>query len=366
MESPVRFFCLVLLLAVVGGVSGFAQNGGQKAPLQKAPIQGLVTMGDIRIISDPTMPAEDATAEATAHPGVYAAVVLVERWSHLEPERGKFDDADIEKGLGQIRAYNAKYPKTPVVGKLRVFGGPNAPAWAKAIDGGPIDLSKKGRTMVVGKFWTAGYTEAWRELQAALAAKYDDNPLVQEVAISSCGSTSAEPFVMSMLTENIPVFQKAGFTDDAMMACLMNAPEDYAGWKHAALDYTFNGYRTYGPDGKWILRPEFTVKVMDAFREKYGARAVVANHGLNDEVSPVLVPIVAEMKRLGPPMEFQTANWKGHVSGEVAAAKGYGATEFEMWNTKDTGQGVGIGYEEIKGWLTLFPYTDMVGLGIRD
>jgi hypothetical protein len=286
-------------------------------------------------------------------------VVLVERWSRLEPERGKFNFADIELGLKQIRAYNAKYPKTPVVGKLRVFGGPNAPDWAKKIDGGPIDLSKKGNILVVGKFWTAEYTKAWRELQAALAAKYDADPLIQEVAISSCGSTSAEPFVMSMLEPNIPVFKTAGFSDEQMMACLMGAIDDYAPWKLTAQDYTFNGYRTYGPDDKWVLRPEFTAKVMDEFRKRLGARGVVANHGLNDEVIPALVPIVAKMKKLGPPMEFQTANWKGHFDKEVQDAKNYGATEFEMWDTKDTGKGVGVSYDQIKAWTALFPYTNM-------
>ncbi len=338
----------------------------QKLPIVKPPIRGLVTMGDISIISDPAMPQGNSTAEASAHPGVYSAVVIVVRWSHLEPARGKFDFSEVDNALKQIRAYNTKYPKTPVVGKLRVFGGPNAPAWAKAIDGGPVDLTKKGKPLIIGKFWTAEYTQAWRELQVALAAKYDADPLIEEVAISSCGSTSAEPFVMAMLEPNIPAFKAAGFSDAQMQACLLGAIDDYVPWKRVALDYTANGYRTYKTeehytDGPWNLRPEFTAQVLEEFRRRLGPRAVVANHGLADTVDPAQAPVLAELKKLGPPMEFQTANWKGNFDHEVKDAKSYGATEFEMWDTKDTGKGVGISYDQIKAWTKLFPYTNMLG-----
>ena len=72
---------------------------------------------------------------------------------------------------------------------------------------------------------------------------------------------------------------------------------------------------------------------------------------LADAIRPALIPVLAEMRKLGPPMEFQTENWKGNFDQEVKDAKSDGATEFEMWDTKDTGKGVPVGDAQIKGWM---------------
>jgi hypothetical protein len=38
----------------------------------------------------------------------------------------------------------------------------------------------------------AAYIKEWRSLQMMLAQKYDSNPLIQEVAVTSCASSTDE------------------------------------------------------------------------------------------------------------------------------------------------------------------------------
>ncbi len=77
-----------------------------------------------------------------------------------------------------------------------MFAAYAAPQWAKGLDGAPITVpahlpGNTGGTL--GQWWKPGYRSAWAELQQALAGRYDTNPLVREVAVSSCTTLTAEP-----------------------------------------------------------------------------------------------------------------------------------------------------------------------------
>ena len=53
-----------------------------------------------------------------------------------------------------MRAYNEKNPDKPLGLKLRVWGGFEAPDWAKALGGAPIATMYNGKPRSVGLFWS--------------------------------------------------------------------------------------------------------------------------------------------------------------------------------------------------------------------
>lgn len=314
-----------------------------------ASISGLVTMGRLNFVDDPTILPDNSLREANTHPGIYAGVVLNVTWQQLEPSEGVFDDAAIDQGLMQVRAYNARNPHQPLVAKLRVFGGPNAPAWAKSLAGGPVTLIERRRAHLVGAFWSVPYGAAWRRLQSVLAARYDTDPLVREVAISSCASSTDEPFVIPLNRDNLPTLITAGYTDAAMQRCLMQAPDDYAAWTHVALDYTFNPWRSIA-SGAPVLAPGFTLRVMDAFRARLGVRGVLGNHGITPRINPAAASVIAEIHRLGAPIEFQTRSPRLVWDAAVQTAEAEGVTELEVWQTTAAGGAAPVQLSQLQAW----------------
>jgi hypothetical protein len=315
----------------------------------KPSIHGLVTMGKLNFVVNPDLSPDNSLREANTHPGVYAGAVILATWRDLEPSPGHYDFSSIDTGLANIRAYNAQYPRTPIVGKLRVFAGPLAPEWAKQLDGGPVQINEHNRSFPVGHFWSAQYDAAWRKLQTALAARYDTNPLMEEVAISSCASSTAEPFVIPLTPANIPALEQAGYSDAAMEHCLMGAIDDYAPWTHVALDYTLNAFRD-SDGGRARPDPGFTEQVMEAFRARLGQRAVLANHGLQEEMKPAVRSVIEDMQRLGPPIEFQTISPSVDWPGAVREGEQVGMTELEIWDSREAGGPAGVDMGELRQW----------------
>jgi hypothetical protein len=319
------------------------------APGQKGPIRGLVTMGKLAFLTHPGMLPDNTLREANAHPGVYAGAVIIATWDQLEPQRGQFDFSTIDFGLDAIRAYNQRYRATPLVAKLRIFGAAHAPGWAMALDGGPVMLSERNLGFADGHFWSPPYRAAWRELQAKLAAHYDTDPLVAEVAISSCASLSAEPFVVPMNPEDSSSLIAAGYTDAAMQACLTGAIDDYAAWTHVALDYTFNPWRSLAT-GRPRPAPGFAEGVMQQFRSRLGSRAVIANHGLTPEINPPARGVMDMIQRLGPPIEFQTRSPVQDWDATMRTGESLGVTEMEVWETRDAGGPAPVSIDDLHQW----------------
>jgi hypothetical protein len=338
-----RRWLLLGLAALLGAGPGLAWA--------KGPIHGLVTMGSLNFDLRAGMEPQNDLREANAHPGLYAGAVILATWEQLEPSPGRFDFSAIDRGLDAVRAYNARYRQTPLVAKLRIFAGLHAPGWVKALDGGPVTLHKRDASAPFAHFWSVPYRDAWRALQGALAARYDNDRLVAEVAVSSCSSTTAEPFIVPLTPVNTPVLVQAGYTEAGMEACLMGAVDDYAAWRNTAVDYTFNPWRTL-EDGRPRVDASFTIQVMQAFRARFGARGVLANHGLAPEMNPGAQTVLDAMQRLGPPIEFQTRGPDLDWNAAVAAGEKVGMTELEIWNTRDAGGPAPVTADELRTWRT--------------
>ena len=101
-----------------------------------------------------------------------------------------------------------------------MWGGFEAPDWAKQLGGAPIATEHNGKQRILGRFWSEAYRQAWSRLQVQLAARYDALPLIREVAITSCMSFTAEPFFLPTEPTVANPLRAAGYTDAAHRQCL--------------------------------------------------------------------------------------------------------------------------------------------------
>lgn len=350
--SQLSLLCGWMLLLLGGCSGGSGASTSTSAPPQaivKQPIHGLVSMGSLGFNNQEGGLPDNGMEEINAHPGVYSGAVINVLWSQLEPQSGVFDDSAIESALSNIAAYNAQYPATPVVAKLRVNAGIGTPEWVEALTGGAITIAGSAGMIQIGAFWSSEYRTAWQALQAHLAATYDISSSIAEVAVTSCSSRTDEPFIASLDSASLATMQQYGFDDSAYMSCLSSATDDYADWKNTPLDFTFNSYRN--SDGTNLVEnPDFTLQVMESFRTAMGTRAIIANHGLQNPISNAAAPIYAEFQGLGPPLEFQTISPTVDWPSAIQLGLTYHPSEIEIWQTTAAGGQADLSQMQLESW----------------
>jgi hypothetical protein len=317
----------------------------------KAPIRGLVSMGAYRFVGsggDPVNTLEPLNAK----PGIFGGLVVIASWKQLQPtpDAGIGDDNVIDQALAQVRAYNERNPQKQLAVKLRVWGGFEAPEWAKELGGAPIDTVHRNKHRTVGRFWSPAYRQAWAHLQGLLAARFDPQPLIKEVSITACMSYTAEPFFVPPEDTVMPHLRAAGFTDAAYKECLARSVADYAPWKETRLVLSVNPLRTglgQGPGD-----PAFTEGVMRKCRQAIGRRCVFDNHDLDTDLARPLYRIYATMKRLGPEIEFQTGpTTPKDFDGTIKMGVSYGASSIELY--QDYGGFPLVADAKLKQWAQM-------------
>jgi hypothetical protein len=322
------------------------------AAAPKPPLCGLVAMGRVHFQKTGDDP-DNSLKEPNAHPGIYVGAVILAKWSQLQPTPGALDTTTIDTGLAAIRRYNAAHPRTPLAAKLRIFAGPSAPAWAKSTGGAPVTVTIDGAPAQIGRFWAPPYRDAWRQLQQSLAARYDTDPLIAEVAASSCAVATAEPFGVHVFADSLPALRAAGFSDAAYKACLVGVADDYAAWQHTPIDYTFGIFRDTD-SGSPVRDPEFTIQAMKTWRARMDGRGVLATHGLRAPLPAGLEPIYQTMQALGPPISFQTLQPHIDLDAAVRLGLAYRPTEIEIWDTAAAGGPAEITQPMLQSWSTGF------------
>lgn len=323
----------------------------RKAPAPKPAIAGFIDMQDIAWHNADAGRPRFTLRYVSRFPGLFAGIVLNATWWRMQPDRdGGLRTARVDRSLGKVRAWNVAHPSAPLSVKLRIYQGNQAPDWAKRIAGGPLSIKRNPAgchvtdcTITIGKVWNAKYIAAWRAFQARVAARYDSEPLIRSVAITSCAMQTDEPFVM-------PVDQDPprGYTDRAGKRCLRGAVEDYAAWKRTAIDYTMNVFDNIVGGGD---DPAFTRKVMNACREALGPRCELGNHAFSNDMPPGNAAIVAAIAARGAPIHYQTAgpdsdgfDWLETVK----AARADKATGLELWPEAKYGGFMSLGQTEMR------------------
>ena len=317
--------------AIVGLISTGAPNNQQK-PNEPTPLQ---------LVMNPL--------EQQGYGGIFGGIVVAVTWNQLQPTSSEFDTTVIDNALTAVTQYNANNNRQLGI-RLRVFAGctqsiSDAPTWAMSpANGGSITMhawyNNKFETCTTGRFWdpTSGYAIAWQQLQTQLANKYDTNPLIQEVAVTSCTSFSAEPFFISYAPDRkhpdkqpdtAGVLQSAHFAIIAYQQCLENAVADYVSWQTTRLEFTFNPFDGVLSDSGDVA---FSDQVMRACRLAVGQRCILSNHDLDASTPSTILPLYAPLRKFGPNITFQSLHTNPpDLEGTIRKGISLGAGSIEVW-----------------------------------
>jgi hypothetical protein len=330
---PRRLAGAILLAASLLAIT--ASPASATAPVRhKPPITGLIDKGsEAAYHLGVPYPVVDTTEVSDQAPA-FSGIVVNQTWAQLEPSRGVFDFATLDASLASIASYNRGHPNGPLSVRLRVFAAYAAPEWAKMLDGVPIAVSSHGTGNTggtLGQWWKPGYRSAWAALQLALAARYDTNPLVREVAVSSCASLTAEPFVIAPGT--IVAVARDGWTTSAQQACLDGAFSDYAPWTRTSLYYPMNPL-----DGSEAITDEVMARCVNSI-VRGGPRCILANNALNPVSATTgrSAPVYAEIDALRAARPGSTTAFQMNGPNSttyclaIAVAVNHDAQSVELW-----------------------------------
>ena len=261
---------------------------------------------------------------------VMGGFVVNVHWQDVQPTRGGpiASDNAIDQAIATLHRID---PSGRMGIKVRLFAGIFAPAWAKSLDGRPVQIadSVTGASGSIGRFWTPAFGTAYDDLQAKLAAKYDSAPEIREITISRCTTVYAEPFIRDTADPvSVGALVGAGFTVAADQTCHREEVLSHQVWVHTRSDLSFNPYQVVGAG----LAPDeaFSAEMMSFCRSTLGPRCVLANNSLR---TPLQFPkLYAQIKTLGAPIAFQTAvlNKVGNLGATIDAAIALGAGSVEL------------------------------------
>jgi hypothetical protein len=360
--SRARFLTLCAMLALLAPGRALAAD-----PVIKPALTGLISTG-----SSTNTLAQLAREDVI---GIFGGLVVQATWRELQPtEFGPLNTTVIDNALTDTQGDNVTEYNTAAAGaphvapnnrtigvRLRIFagcsGGENdAPKWAMEKDNTvpptitfPIEVvgqyDNNPETCKLGKFWDTNskYAIAWRKFQALLAAKYDSNPLIQEVSVTSCTSFSAEPFFLNLKK---PVYKPAntapnplpplpavalrtaGFTDAAYRECLTKAVDDYAPWKTTRLEFSFNGFSGLTEQEDYVA----SELIMRRCRLVAGQRCILSNHDLDTATPASILPVYVFERKFGPNITFQTFHVvPSDFEGTLRKGISLGASSIEVW-----------------------------------
>jgi hypothetical protein len=208
-------------------------------------------------------------------------------WAQLEPRQGQYDWAPLDSSLAAVSAYNRVHPSSALGVKLRVVGGYAAPSWATRIGGAPITIEDRAHTAgpgTLGRWWTGPYQASWSTFEHVLAAHFDADPLIRTVQVTSCATTTAEPFITPGGAADRADLAAAGWTASDEESCLSGAFAAYSGWHHTAIDYPINAL-VMDVDGRRTATTAFPSTIATecaASLSRGGPECIIDNHGLRD------------------------------------------------------------------------------------
>lgn len=269
----------------------------------KSPLQGLVNMGDITFYNkqdsiDPPNPSNSLANLILPNTSqLFGGTVINVTWAQLQPnppdENGTItlDTSSIDQALIAINAYNQANPNAKISAKLRVWAGFTAPNWVKSLNGNePINIvAQKGNVFQKGSvahWWEDDYLENWTSFLSALANStdingytYDTEPLIREISITSCASSTDEPFISWADPNAQNTLISAGYTDLAQQNCLSNAlSTHYSAWKNTWLDFPIS---PFFPMQTERSQPNFTFSYSVMQQCADSGVCIISNQGLN-------------------------------------------------------------------------------------
>jgi hypothetical protein len=288
----------------------------------KAPVQGLL----------------DRHHYPKGYESVIGSFVVSVPWAQLQPTAGGpiVHPNPIDDALAKAQAAGMTV-------KLRVGAGIDAPDWAKQIGGDPIPMYYTNATVkhagdlagTIGRFWLPAYGAAYDDLQQRLAAAYDNNPALAQVAITRCSTIFSETYLRNAMSRaNVDALRAAGFTRAADDVCHEQQMDSHLVWTHTRSSLAINPYQAIAADGSVKKDLAYSLAQMKECRLVLGQRCVLENYSLSaGRIKDAhYAAIYASMQQLGPPFDFQTSTFAkvGDLLSVLAYARDVGATSVEL------------------------------------
>lgn len=253
-------------------VSATTVDQGAVATGVKPPLRGLICRGYDRI--DVTGGSDDAMMKITN------GVVVQLNWKDIQTrENGPIvRNNKLDEAIQWSRNFTKKYGvEMPI--KLRLYCGINSPDWLMNKN----YFTAKGEK--IPKFWEPEYIQAFADVQAKLAAIYDDVPEVREVVDGGTGIISAESFIRPF--SNAPARMKAaqmllkeGYTKEKDANAIYQSFESMRPWKKTLVSVAFSPYQYLDKSGRSYETATGVFPFIDKFISIFGDRAVIGNNGL--------------------------------------------------------------------------------------
>ncbi len=297
--SPHRLIVLGLVSAVaavaaLSTITGAGASAPTRTPAAsgvhggiKPVLAGLILMpNQAAYLHGVPFPTVDPGVLGSDGPAFVGTAVDV-GWSQLEPSRGRYDWAPLDASLAAVSAYNRAHPTAVLGVKLRVVGGYDAPSWATQTGGAPLTIEDRTHGAgpgMLGPWWTAPYQAAWSTFEHALAARYDTNSLIRTVQVTSCATTTEEPFITPGSPTDRALMAADGWTTSGEEACLNGAFAAYSGWHHTAIDFPINTLAA-DVDGRRSADTAFPTQIATrcaTSSARGGPECIIDNHGLRD------------------------------------------------------------------------------------
>ena len=181
------------LTAVAGGAAAGAAHPPARPPRDrlKPALRGLVV----------TQPS----ALGTVPYADFGSMKLP--WNTIETQPGVYNFSAIDTAMAQ-------HPDVRF--RLRFMAGIHAPQWVKDDSGGCVLIepdSGNGGSGCAPRFWTDAFHADYVALMQAVAARYEADPQVVEIANSECTTIFAEPFILGANSASIDRLWQAGYTE---------------------------------------------------------------------------------------------------------------------------------------------------------
>jgi hypothetical protein len=220
--------------------------------------------------------------------------------------------------------------------RIRIMAGIDSPGWVEAMSGGSVAVhnDQSGAGGNVPRFWTAPVEQAYANLQALLAVKYDSVPEIEDVTTSGCMTVYAEPLLREVTdAATVSKLLAAGYTEAADETCQEDAIAAQRVWVHTHSSIALNPYQTISAGGSTGIDESFTQTLMSYCRSTLGNRCTLGNNSIRTgSLGTQYDEMYSAMKASGPTMYFQTAQASkvGNLQTTILWAISEGANDVEL------------------------------------
>ncbi|MEC4728524.1 hypothetical protein HWQ46_23660 [Shewanella sp. D64] len=207
-----------ILSLVIAGILGTGISVEVEAKDRAA---GFYTRGDVSKVPGSRNGFDNPNVTDLSKPTDWAesvdGIVVQLEWSELQPDaplnsnqKAVLDSSWIDDAIDEVETWNDVDGNNQLGIKLRIFAGIY---WVKDEAGSStLDFKRSNFDGDYPHFWKTKFKTRYKELHHLLAAKYDSEPLIKEIAISACMIKNADMHRARSEYQNINILVDAGLT----------------------------------------------------------------------------------------------------------------------------------------------------------